>query len=70
MTYIIKVWNRARLKKVLKGFDGNKPVFVSEHEWRNGATVQECGTYESAQYWLDKLNRYEHWRSSAIVQLH
>lgn len=70
MTYIIKVWDNIKQRKVLKGFDKNKPVYVTEGEYFRGAVVQECGTYGEAKYRLDKIHKYEHWRGCAIVEVH
>ena len=70
MTYIVKVWNDSHNKLVLKAFDKDKPIYVTEAKWIKGAPVQECGRESEAQRYIDKIDRYEHWKGRAIVELH
>lgn len=70
MTYIVVVWNNHKERKVLKGFDRKKPVYVSESQWKRGTPVQEFGNTTEANRNIAKIDSYEHWRSRAIVEVH
>ena len=70
MTYIVKVYKWADCKKILKGWDKGKPVFVSQGVYNKGKTaVQEFASTSSAMQAVDKIKAVEPWRHYEIVKL-
>jgi hypothetical protein len=70
MTYIVKVYKWSDCKKILKGFDGKKPVFISQGEFNKGKTgVQEFASQTTAMQAIEKIKAYEPWRHYEIVGL-
>jgi len=70
MTYIVKVYRWEDAKKILKGFDGKKPVFVNQGVYNKGGVgVQEFVTQSQAMEAIKKIKAYEHWSHYEIVGL-
>ena len=70
MTYIVKVYKWADCKKILKGFDGKKPVFVNQGVYNKGGVgVQEFASQSDAMIAVNKIKAFEPWRHYEIVKL-
>lgn len=70
MTYIVKVYKWSDAKKILKGFDGPKPVFVNQGVYNKGGVgVQEYASQSDAMEAIRKIKAYEPWRHYEIVGL-
>ena len=70
MTYIIKVYKWKDAKKILKGWDGKMPVFISQGEYNKGKTaVQEYANTSTAMRDIDKIKAVQPWRHYEIVKL-
>ena len=70
MTYIVKVYKWKDAKKILKGWDNGKPVFISQGEYNKGKTsVQEFNTPSRALVEVKKIQAVEEWRHYEVVGL-
>ena len=70
MIYIVKVYKWSDAKKILKGWDNGKPVFVSQGQFNKGnVPVQEFASQSSALQAIEKIKKTEPWRHYEIVGL-
>jgi len=70
MTYIIRWRNKNKTLHVLKGFDKNKPVWITDAQYRKGVPFYEFGTMADAQYYVKKVQKYGNYRGLSIVEIH
>ena len=67
MTYLLKVWNRKDEARILKAFDGPKPVYILPREYKKGKPFYEFGTTSEAMRAVDKIKKVEKWRHYDII---
>lgn len=70
MTYIVKVYKWVEGKRILKGWDKDKPVFITQGQYNKGNTaVQEFANQSDAMKAIEKIKNVEPWRHYEIVGL-
>ena len=70
MICIVKVYKYKDCKRILKGFDGKRPVFITQGTWnRTKEAVQEFTNTSDAMKAIDKIKATEPWRHYEIVRL-
>lgn len=70
MTYIVKVYKWKDAKKILRGWDGKIPVWITQGQYNKGNIgVQEFATQSKAMEAINKIKAVEPWRHYEIVGL-
>ena len=69
MTYVVRVEIDHGVVRWLRGWDGDRPVFITNKEFRACRGVQEYADCSSAKRAADKVKAYQKYRSVRIVGL-
>lgn len=69
MTYVIRVEPTRRAYKWLRGFDKDRPVLVSDREFKAGKGIQEYASLQRAKEAVLKIRCYSKNHSVVIVEL-
>lgn len=69
MTYVIRVEPTRRAYMWLRGFDKDKPVLISNKEFKAGRGIQEYVSLRRAEEAVLKIRAYSKNHSVVIVEL-
>lgn len=70
MTYIVKAYKYKDAKRILKGWDGKIPVWITQGQYNKGNnSVQEYASTSAAMRAVEKIKTVEDWRHYEIVGL-